>query len=201
LNLILKTDVQGSLEALKNSLFKIKSDKVQVNIINGQVGEVSESDIQLASASKAVIIGFHTQIESHAEFLIKQLKVEIKLFDIIYHIVDEVKKLMIARLDKIPEENDSGSAKILTIFKASHIGNIAGCQVTSGTIHRNDYVRVIRKDELIWKGKIASLKRIKEDVKEVTKGTECGIVFENFIEIEVDDVVQAYKITYHTQEL
>ncbi|NDD57755.1 MAG: translation initiation factor IF-2 [Chlamydiae bacterium] len=201
LPIIVKADVQGSLEALKTSLLKIPSKKVDINFIAEGVGEVSESDIQLAAASKAMIIGFHTKIESHAESLIKQLKVNVRLHDIIYHAVDDTKELMLALLDKIPQENEVGKAEVRAVFKSSQLGNIAGCQVTEGTIKRNCLIRVLRGKEMIWKGNISSLKRVKEDVKEVSKGIECGIVLQNFSDVKEGDILQAIEITYLTQDL
>ncbi len=201
LTLILRADVQGSLEALKNSLLKIHSKKIDLNIVSSMVGEVSESDIQLAAASKATIVGFHTQIESHAESLIKELKVNVRLHDIIYHAVDDIRAVMISLLDKIAQENDTGAALVKAIFKASQLGIIAGCQVTTGSIRRNQHVRLIRNDQLIWKGPISSLKRVKEDVREVSKGLECGIVLQNFQDIKEGDIIQAFDITYLEQEL
>lgn len=201
LKLILRADVQGSVEALKTSILKIKSDKATVEIIFTGVGEVSESDIQLAAASNAVIIGFHTAIESHAESLIKELGVKVRLFDVIYHAIDEVKAIMQSLLDKLEEERDTGAAEVKTVFKSSQIGAIAGCMVTEGTITRNHRIRVIREGNIIWKGQIASLKRVKEDVKEVRKGFECGILLNGFNEIQEGDIIQAYEIIYITQEL
>ncbi len=201
LNLILRADVQGSVEALKNSLLKIQSKKIELNIISAAVGEVSESDVQLAQNTKAMVIGFHSQVESHAENLIKTLKVTVKLYDIIYHAVDEVRALMRSMLDKIPQENDVGSAEVKAIFKSSHLGIIAGCMVTDGTIKRSSQMRLLRDGQVIWKGTMQSLKRVKEDVREVSKGYECGIVLPNNNDIKVGDTFQAYEITYLDQEL
>lgn len=201
LNLILRADVQGSVEALKSSILKIVSDKVQTDIIFSGVGEVSESDIQLAAASNAVIIGFHTAIESHADSLIRELGVVVRQFDVIYHAIEEVKSLMQGMLDKIEEEKDTGAAEVKATFKASQLGVIAGCLVTEGTISRSNRVRVLRNGEIIWKGQIASLKRVKEDVKEVKKGFECGILLEGFNEVQPGDIIQAYEIIYLTQEI
>lgn len=201
LNIILRADVQGSLEALRSSLLKIPNDKVEINIISAEVGEISESDIQFAAASKATILGFHTQVENHAEQLIKVYKVTVKLHDIIYHAIDEVKKLMRSLLDKIVQENDTGTAVVKTTFKASQLGVIAGCQVTDGTIKRSNHIRLIRDKEVIWKGAIASLKRVKEDVREVSKGYECGILLQNNNDVKEEDILQAYEITYLDQEL
>lgn len=201
LNLILRADVQGSVEALKNSLLKIQSKKIELNIISAAVGEVSESDVQLAQNTKAMIIGFHSQVESHAENLIKTLKVTVKLYDIIYHAVDEVRALMRSMLDKIPQENDVGLAEVKAIFKSSHLGIIAGCMVMEGTIKRSSQMRLLRDGQVIWKGTMQSLKRVKEDVREVSKGYECGIVLPNNNDIKVGDIFQAYEITYLDQEL
>lgn len=201
LNLVLRADVQGSLEALKAALLKIESDKVEVNIIFAGVGEVSESDVQLAAASKAVIVGFHTQIESHADPLVKQLSVPVRLHNIIYHAIDDIKTVMSGLLEKIPQENEKGKAIVKATFKSSHTGIIAGCQVTEGAIHRNNHVRVRRGDEVVWTGTIASLKRVKEDVREVLKGLECGILLNNFSDIQEGDILEAYEITYIEQQL
>jgi translation initiation factor IF-2 len=201
LNIVLRADVQGSLEALRVALMKIESKKVEINIVNYGVGEVSESDVQLASASKAVIIGFHTQIESHADSLIKQLGIEVRMHDIIYHAIDDVKELMRNTLDKIAVETDKGKAVVKATFKSSHHGIIAGCGVTEGSITRNNHIRVVRNGETVWKGTIASLKRVKEDVREVQKGVECGILINNFSDIHEGDVLEAYEVTYIEPEI
>ncbi|NGX45914.1 MAG: Translation initiation factor IF-2 [Chlamydiae bacterium] len=201
LHVMLRADVQGSLEALKQSLEKIHSDKAEVNIVSSEVGQISESDVELAGASGAVIMGFHTKVESHAEGLINQKKVTVKLHDIIYHAIDEVKSLMRDLLDKLPEENETGEAEVKAVFKSSHLGLIAGCQITDGLIKRSHHARLVRDGEVIWKGMFASLKRGKEDVKEVSKGVECGILLQNFSDIKEGDLIQAYEITYLEQEL
>lgn len=201
LNIVLRADVQGSLEALKTALMKIESTKVELNIIFTGVGEISESDVQLAAASKAVIIGFHTQVENHAEPFIKQLGVLVRLHDIIYHAIDDVTDIMAGLLDKIAQETERGKAIVKATFKSSHAGVIAGCQVIEGVIQRNHLVRVKRGQEVVWKGSISSLKRVKEDVREVTKGLECGILLNNFSQIQEGDVIESYDVTYLKQEL
>lgn len=201
LNIVLRADVQGSLEAIKAALMKIESKKADLNIIFAGVGEITESDIQLAAASKAVVIGFHTQIESHAEALMKQVGVQARLHNIIYHAIDDVKDLMSGLLDKIAVETEKGKAEVKAIFKSSHYGIIAGCIVTEGSIHRNYQVRLKRDKEVVWKGPIASLKRVKEDVREVAKGLECGIVLSGWTNVLEGDSIEAYEITYITQEL
>jgi len=201
LPLILKADVQGSLEALKTSLLKIPSTKVELNIISTSVGEISESDVALAAASKAAIIGFHTDIESHAESLVKEKSVKVILQDVIYHVVDDVKLIMKAQLDKIAKEEITGKAEIKAVFKASALGNIAGCQVIEGTIKRNNHCRLYRGDQVIWKGPFASLKRVKEDVREVSKGMECGILLSGYSDFKPGDIIEAYDVIYLEQEL
>lgn len=201
LNIVLRADVQGSLEALKVALMKIQSTKAEINIIFTGVGEVSESDVQLAATSKAVIIGFHTQIESHADALMKQLGVQARLHNIIYHAIDDVRDLLGGLLDKIAQETDKGKAEVKATFKSSQHGVIAGCIVTEGTIHRNNSIRVRRGKDIVWKGNISSLKRVKEDVREVTKGLECGILLNGYDDTQEGDILEAYEITYITQEL
>lgn len=201
LNIVMRADVQGSLEALKSALLKIESQKAEINIIFSGVGEISESDVQLAAASKAVVIGFHTQLEGHADSLIKELGVQVRLHNIIYHAIDDVKSLMAGLLDKIPLETEKGKAEVKATFKSSQVGIIAGCQVTEGTISRNSLLRLKRDDQEIWRGSIASLKRVKEDVREVQKGMECGILLAGYNDVKEGDILEAFEITYLTQEL
>lgn len=201
LPLILRADVQGSLEALKNSLLKIDSKKVRIEIVSADVGEISESDIELAAASKATILGFHTSIESKADNLIKQKKIVVYTQDVIYHLIDEVKLRMKSLLDKLEKETELGQAVVKAVFKSSQLGNIAGCQVSEGSIKRQNPVRQIRDNKVIWKGKLASLKRVKEDVREIQKGFECGIVLEGQNDVREGDIIQSYEITYLEQDL
>lgn len=201
LKLIIKADVQGSIEALAHSILNIRSEKVDVEILSSEVGDISESDIRLASASKATVIGFHTSVESHAEPLIKNLNVKVCLFDIIYHAVDAIKEIMTGLLDPIAEEKNLGAAEIKATFKSSQLGTIYGCLVTEGTIVRNQKIRIIRDKEVLWKGSLSSLKRLKEDVKEVKKGMECGILLDNYQQAQVGDILQCYEVIYHPQKL
>lgn len=200
LNVILRADVQGSLEAVKTALEKILSDKVVINIISSSVGEVTESDVQLSNASKAVIIGFHTKIESHAEKIVKQYGVQVKLFDVIYHAIDATKEMMANTLDKLAQEVEKGKAEVRAIFKSSHHGVIAGCFVTEGPIVRNQSLRIIREGKEIWKGPISSLRRVKEDVKEIQKGFECGILLSTN-DIKEGDILETFEIIYIKQQL
>ena len=201
LNVIIRADVQGSLEALRTALEKIESSKAELQIIFAGVGEVAESDIQLAATSKAVIIGFHTQIESHAESLMKQLGVQVRLHRIIYHAIDDAKLLMKGLLDKIAQETEKGKAEVKAVFKSSHTGMIAGCMVIEGSIHRSYHVRIMREGKQVAKSHILSLRRGKDDVREVVKGLECGIALHKFTDICAGDIFEAYEITYITQEL
>lgn len=201
LNVIVRADVQGSLEALCHALSKISSDKIDLNILGTGIGEISESDVQLGMASKAVILGYHTQVEAHAEQMIKEGGVQVRLHSIIYHAVDDVKELMKSALDKIREEVQKGKAEVKALFKSSQLGNISGCLVIDGTISRNSHIRVRRGEESIFEGTIASLKRFKEDVREVSKGTECGIVLNNWNEAAPGDIFEAFDISYRAQEL
>lgn len=201
LTIILRADVQGSLEALKTALLKIESNKVELNIISMGVGEVSESDVQLAATSNAIILGFHTGIEAHAEPMVKELGVTVRLHDIIYHAQDDVRERMKKTLDRIAEEQERGKAEVRTIFKSSQLGLIAGCMIIDGSITRNCKIRVRRGGEVLWTGPVSSLKRFKEDAKEVTKGSECGIVLQGFSTFQEGDVLEGFEVVYHEQEL
>lgn len=200
LNVIIRADVQGSLEALKVALQKIESDKVNVNVIFTGVGEISESDVQLAAASKAVIIGFHTGVESHAEPLIKQYGVQIRLHDVIYHAIDSTKEMMAGTLDRLAQEIPKGKALVKATFKSSQHGIIAGCVVTEGLVQRNHHLRIMRNGVEVWKGNVSSLKRHKEDVREVTKGIECGVLLSTN-NIEEGDILEFFEVIYIKQEL
>ena len=201
LNIIVRADVQGSLEALCHAFGKIASDKIDLNIIGTGIGEISESDVQMAIASKAIIIGYHTQVEAHAELMIKEAGVQVRLHNIIYHAVDDVKDLMTNALDKIKEEVYRGKAEVKALFKSSQLGNIAGCMVLDGSIARNSHIRVRRGEECLFEGTISSLKRFKEDVREVSKGTECGIVINNWNDAAPGDLFEAFDISYRAQSL
>lgn len=201
LKLILRADVQGSLEAVRAAVEKIESDKATAEVIFSGVGAISESDVELAMASDAVILGFHTQVESHADPLIKRHGVQVLLSSVIYEAVDKVKELMLGKLESVAEERITGSAEVLATFKSSALGVIAGCRVKEGIINRNHSIRVFRGDEQIWQGSIASIRREKEDVREVKEGFECGIVLDGFNEVQEGDTLQAFEVVYIAQEL
>ena len=193
LNLIVKGDVDGSIEALSDSLQKLSTEKVQVNIIHKAVGQVSESDILLASASSAIVIGFQVRPSGAARRLAEKEGVQIKLYSVIYKAIEEMKDAMEGLLSAKIEENVVGSAEIRETFKISKVGTIAGCFVIDGNIKRNNKVRVIREGVVVYTGTLGSLKRFKDDVKEVAKGFECGLNIDRFNDIKVGDVVEAYE--------
>ena len=192
LNLIVKADVQGSVEAVKQSLEKLSNDEVRVNVIHGGVGAINESDVSLASASNAIIIGFNIRPDAMAKSVAEREKVEIRLYRVIYQAIADVEAAMKGMLDPIYEEKVIGHAQVRQIFKASGVGNIAGSYVTDGMFQRGCKIRISREGEQIYEGSLASLKRFKDDVKEVKEGYECGLVFEKFNDIQIDDIVEAY---------
>ena len=193
LNLIIKGDVDGSIEALSDSLQKLSTEKVQVNIIHKAVGQISDSDVLLASASNAIIIGFQVRPSASARKLAEQEEIQINLYSIIYKAIEEMRDAMEGLLSAKIEENIVGSAEIRDTFKISKVGTIAGCFVTEGKILRSSKVRVIREGVVVYTGALGSLKRFKDDAKEVAKGFECGLNIERFNDIKVGDVVEAYE--------
>ena len=178
LNLIVKADVQGSVEAVKQSLLKLSNEEVVVKIIHSGVGAINESDVSLASASNAIIIGFNIRPDAMAKSVAEREKVEIRLYRVIYQAIADVEAAMKGMLDPIYEEKVIGHAQVRQIFKASGVGNIAGSYVTDGMFQRGCKIRISREGEQIYEGSLASLKRFKDDVKEVKEGYECGLVFE-----------------------
>lgn len=194
LKIILKADVQGSIEALSDLLQKISSTKIQLRIIHAGVGGINDSDVVLAAASDAIIIGFHVQAESKAETMAEKEGVDLRYYNIIYEAVEEVKKAMEGMLEPTQKEVVQGRAEIRQIFKSSKAGNIGGAVVTQGRVSRTHRVRLIRNKIVVFDGKLASLKRFKDDVKEVQEGFECGVALEGHNDIQPRDIVEAYKI-------
>ena len=193
LNLIVKGDVDGSIEALSDSLQKLSTEKVQVNIIHKAVGQISESDVLLASASSAYIIGFQVRPSSTARKLAEKEEIQIRLYSVIYKAIEEMRDAMEGLLSAKIEENIVGTAEIRETFKISKIGTIAGCYVTEGKILRSSKVRILREGIVVYTGLLGSLKRFKDDTKEVAKGYECGLNIEKFNDIKVGDIVEAYE--------
>ena len=192
LGLIIKADVQGSVEAVKQSLVKLSNDEVVVKVIHGGVGNINESDVVLASASNAIIIGFNVKPDNQARIVAEREKVDMRLYTVIYNAIEDVEAALKGMLEPIYEEKVIGQVEIRQIFKASGIGNIAGCLVTEGRVTRDSKVRLTRDKEQIYEGPLASLKHFKDEVKEVKAGTECGIVLENFNDIQEGDKLEAY---------
>lgn len=193
LNIIVKGDVDGSIEALSDSLLKLSTEQIQVNIIHKSVGQISESDVLLASASDAIIIGFQVRPSSGARKLAEQEEIDIRLYSIIYDAINEVKAAMEGMLAPEFEEQITANVEIRETFKISKVGTIAGCMVLDGKINRNSKIRIIRDGVVVYTGELASLKRFKDDVKEVSKGYECGLNIQNFNDIKEGDIVEAYE--------
>jgi translation initiation factor IF-2 len=201
LPLIIKADVQGSAEALAESLEKLSTEEVKVNVIHSAIGAVNESDINLASASNAVIIAFNVKADSGARKLATNLEVDMRNYSIIYEAVDEVKSALGGLLAPEQKENILGLVEIREIYKASKVGNIAGCIVLEGVIRRNSNIRLLRDSDIIFEGELDSLKRFKDDVKEVKANIECGLAVKNFNDIEVGDKVQVYELVQVPRKL
>ena len=192
LNLIIKADVQGSVEAVKQSLLKLSNEEVAVKCIHSGVGAINESDVVLASASDAIIIGFNIRPDNQAKDMAEREKVDIRLYRVIYNAIEDIESAMKGMLDPIFEEKVIGHAEVRQTYKASGVGTIAGSYVLDGTIQRNCKVRITRQGELIFEGELASLKRFKDDVKEVKTGFECGLVIDGFNDLKVEDIIEAY---------
>jgi translation initiation factor IF-2 len=201
LNLILKGDVQGSVEVLADSLQRMSTEKVRVKVLHSGVGAITESDILLASASNAVVIGFNVRPDRKATDVAERENVEIRLHSIIYELQDQITKAMYGLLEPVYKENYAGRATVINVFKITKVGQIAGSQVTDGLIKRDNQVRVLRDGEEVWKGKISSLKRFKDDVSEVRSGVECGIDLAGFKDIKVGDVIEAFTTEKMADEL
>ena len=192
LNLIIKCDVQGSIEAIKGLLEKIDIPGTKINVVASRVGGVTETDINLAIASSAVIIGFNIRPNAAISDLAKEKGIEIRLYDIIYKLQEDIEKAVLGMLDPVFEEKSTGEAEVRETFKVSKVGTIAGCYVTNGIVNRNSGVRIIRDSIVIYTGKLSSLKRFKDDVKEVKNGYECGLTIENYNDIKVGDVLEFF---------
>jgi translation initiation factor IF-2 len=193
LKTVVKADTQGSVEAIVEALQKIESDKVSLEVIHSAVGTITESDVTLASASSAIILGFHTRIDSGVADIAKREGVQIKLYSIIYELIDEVKEAMAGLLDPVLKEVVTGSAEVRKIFELSKGGNVAGCNITSGRITRGK-VRVVRRKNLIFEGGVQSLRRFQDEVNEVRAGMECGIRLDGFNDFQPGDVIESYTV-------
>jgi len=201
LNLIIKGDVQGSVEVIAEDLQHMSTEKVRVRVLHSGVGAITESDVLLASASNAVIIGFNVRPDRKSAEVADRENVEIRLHSIIYELRTEIEKAMYGLLDPVYKENFAGRAEVLQVFKITKVGQIAGCRVTDGLIRRDAQVRVLRDGVEVHRGKISSLKRVKEDVSEVRQGVECGIDLANFKDIKAGDVIESFTTETLAAEL
>ena len=193
LPIIIKADVQGSAEAIESSVKQLSTTEVEVSVIHKGVGAITESDVALANSSKGFIIGFNVRALPHARDTAKRDGVDIKYYSIIYELIDDVKNLLSGLLKPEISENITGNVEIREVFNISKIGNIAGCMVKDGMVSRNSKIRLLRDNVVIHSGSLASLKRFKEEVKEVKNGFECGIMFENYSDIKVGDIIETYE--------
>ena len=193
LRLIIKGDVDGSVEALQDALLQIEHEEVQLSVIHRAVGAISESDILLASASDAIIIGFNVRPDANAREVATQERVDIRLYRVIYEVVEDIRAALSGLLAPKIEENVQGEAQVRELFQVPRVGTIAGCLVSQGLIHRTTNARVLRDGVIIYEGRIGSLRRFKDDVREVQNGFECGIGIENFNDVKVGDVIETYE--------
>jgi translation initiation factor IF-2 len=193
LNIIIKGDVDGSVQALSDSLTKLSTPEVQVNILHKAVGAITESDVLLASASDAIIIGFQVRPSAQAKAIAERESIDIRHYSVIYQAIDEIKAAMEGMLEPTVEEKVTGNIEIKEVFKISKVGTIAGCYVTDGKVTRTSKVRIIRDGIVVHSGKLASLKRFKDDVKEVIHGQDCGLNIDNFNDIQIGDIIEAYE--------
>jgi len=193
LNVVIKADVQGSVEVLRATLDTLSTDKVRLNVLHGSVGAVTTNDVMLASASDAIVIGFGVRPERPARDLAEVEQVDIRLYTVIYDLVDDIKKAMVGLLEPEYEEKELGQAEVRELFRVPKIGFIAGCRVISGIITRSSKVRLLRDNVVVYEGELASLRHFKDDVKEVRQGFECGMGLERFQDVKVGDVIEAYE--------
>ena len=193
LNIILKGDVDGSVEALTDSFQKLSTEEIQVNIIHKGVGAITESDVLLASASDAIIIGFNVRPQGNARIIADKEEVDIRNYSIIYDAINDLKDAMEGMLSPDMKEEITGNVEIREVYKISKVGNIAGCMVVSGKIFRNSMIRIIREGIVVYTGELTSLKRFKDDVKEVAKGYDCGLQIKNYNDIKEGDAIEAYE--------
>ncbi len=194
LNLVIKADVDGSVEAAVSELQKIQHPEVRVNVIHTGVGGISENDVMLAAASNAMIVGFNVRPNAEARASAGREGVEIRTYDVIYRLTEEIEQALVGMLRPVTSEETLGEAEVRQLFRVSRLGTIAGCHVTSGVIRRGAKVRVVRDGAVVHEGSIAQLKRFKDDVREVEEGFECGILLEGFNDVKEGDVLEAYEV-------
>jgi translation initiation factor IF-2 len=193
LNLIVKADVQGSIEAVSGELAKIKHPEVRVNVIHTGIGGIAESDVMLASASNAIVVGFNVRPNPEARALAEREGVDIRTYRVIYQLTEDIEQALVGMLSPTRVEETIGDAEVRAVFRASRVGSIAGCYVTNGLVRRNAQVRVVRDGAVVYETTIASLKRFKDDVREVQGGFECGILLEGFNDVKEGDVLEFFE--------
>jgi translation initiation factor IF-2 len=192
--LIIKGDVQGSVEAIVGALEKLGNEEVSARVLHAGVGAIAESDVTLAETSHAAIIGFNVRAHKEAREAAERAGIEIRYYNIIYDLVDDVKKAMSGLLSPTLRETTLGNAEVLEVFEVSKIGKVAGCRVTNGKVERGQHVRLVRDNVVIHEGKLATLKRFKDDAREVLVGQECGMSFENYQDMRKGDVIECYRV-------
>jgi translation initiation factor IF-2 len=193
LNLVIKGDVQGSVEAVIGELSKIKHPEVAVNVIHTGIGGITESDVMLASASNAIVAGFNVRPNAEARALAEREGVDLRTYRVIYQLTEDIQQALVGMLAPEQVEESLGEAEVRALFRASRVGVIAGCMVTRGTIRRNSQIRVVRDGAVVYETTIASLRRFKDDVREVQEGFECGILLEGFNDVKEGDILEAYE--------
>jgi translation initiation factor IF-2 len=201
LGVVLKADTQGSVQAVSDALTKLSTDAVKLRVLHAGVGGIVESDVMLARASNAIIVGFHVRPDSAARTSAESQGVEMRLYRIIYEVVDEVRKAMAGLLPPTVREVVVGSAEVRKTFNVPKVGTVAGCYVTEGTVRRNAMLRLVRDGVTVYEGRCASLKRFKDDVREVQKDYECGIGIEGFNDVKVGDVIESFEKETQPAEL
>ena len=192
LNIVIRADVIGSIEALKDSLVKLSNEEVKINVIHSATGAIAESDVTLAAVSEAIIIGFNVRPNAKVQALAAEENVSIRYYDVIYNVISDVQNAILGMMASTFEERVLGAAEVRELFHVPKIGVIAGCSVTGGKIQRSQKARLIRDGIVIYDGRIGSLRRFKDDVKEVLQGYECGIGIENYNDIKIGDVIECY---------
>jgi translation initiation factor IF-2 len=194
LNVIIKADVQGSIEAVKEALKKLSTDVVKVNILTDGVGGITETDVYLASASNAIIIGFNVRPGPKAQALAEQERVDIRTYSIIYDAIDDIRKALEGLLEPTYKEHLLGRAQVIQLFNIHKVGTIAGSLVLDGKVVRGSHARLLRDNVVVYDGRIFSLRRFKEDMKDCTQGLECGIKIENFNDVKPGDIIESYEV-------
>jgi translation initiation factor IF-2 len=200
LKVVVKADTQGSIEAIVDSLTKIDSRKVKLEVVHSAVGALTESDIMLASASNAVVIGFHTKLDTGVSEIAKRESVQIRLYSIIYELIDEIREAMAGLLDPVTKDHVNGAAEVRKVFNMSKGGQVAGCVISNGKFERGKG-RVYRNGNMLYEGVIQSLRRFQDEVNEVRNGMECGIRFDHFNEFQEGDTIESYSFEHVAQEL